>query len=156
MILESTKKEIISILPTKANIDLLSKSIIQDVEDGWQNPLDLLVRIKALESLCEQVRSGVETMALAEMGMHGRRADVLGAKVEQCEVGVKYDFSNCPKWNALSGKEKSLVEERKDRESFLKALSKPIVETDMESGETIEVYPASKTSKTSLKITLGK
>lgn len=82
-----------------------------------------------------------------------------GTKIELAEVGTKYDYSKCEDLTLtdlelkLSGIEKKV----KQRQEFLKTVPvEGLVVTDEQTGETFKVYPPSKTSTSSYKITLAK
>lgn len=80
-----------------------------------------------------------------------------GVKFSLAEVGSVYDFSQCNDWEleALEAKEREAKEEVKIRKEFLKTVpSKGLIVTDRESGDTYTVYPPSKSSKSSFKVSL--
>jgi hypothetical protein len=83
-----------------------------------------------------------------------------GVKFTIAETGTSYDFSNCndPVLVRLEEQAKEAAEKVKQRKEFLKTVDAAIglVITDTESGETVTVYPPSKTSKSSFKISLPK
>jgi len=144
------------VLPTKETIATVAQQVVEKVrEDG--NVLETITCIDAIGDICKKVREGLEADVLDSLQHHPKGiALILGAKIEAAEVGVKYDYSGCPKWAELKAQSDSIAAQIKQREALLKTLSKPMVETDSDSGDTIEVLPPSKTSKSSFKITLGK
>lgn len=80
-----------------------------------------------------------------------------GAKIECCEVGTSYDFSNCndPKLDILEDQLKTITDEVKARKDFLKTV--PLSGMDVYvMDELVTVYPPSKTSTSSFKVTLAK
>jgi hypothetical protein len=143
-----------SIVPSKENIKLLSEKIIQSVKDGEQTPLELAVRLTALEKVCEQVREGISEDVLNELSKYSGKTEIFGAKVERKETGTKYDFSQTSKWVNIKAKEDAIAAERKNLETMLKTI--PGVTQVIEDDEVIELIPAAKTSKTSFAITLSK
>lgn len=81
-----------------------------------------------------------------------------GAKIELVETGTSYDFSKCNDSELLSleaslSKVKENLEKRK---SFLKTVPLSGLDIITEDGEAIKIYPPSKTSTSSYKITLAK
>ena len=86
----------------------------------------------------------------------GKYVSPRGASFELAETGTKYDFSQDKIWTEINSEIQFLEVQRKNRESLLKTLSKPIIETDPLTGETFTVYPAVKSSTSSFKITLSK
>ena len=79
-----------------------------------------------------------------------------GTKIELAEVGTKYDYS-------LTGdlilkeleEQKTILDAKiKERQTFLKAISKPI--EVLFADELVTLYPPAKTSTSSVKITISK
>lgn len=82
-----------------------------------------------------------------------------GAKIECCEVGSSYDFSKCgdAEFEMLESALRSAENSLKERKEFLKRV--PIAGIDVivpYTGEVVHIYPPSKTSTSSYKITLAK
>lgn len=144
------------LLPTKTNAQTLGKLIANDAITGFATPLETWVRLKAIIEACNVALGELESTVIDELSKHPKQqADVLSAEVMQKEEGVRFDYSNDKKWEALKSKVEVIDSEMKEREKFLKGLSKPIVETDMETGESIEVFPPIRTSKTTVRVKLG-
>lgn len=154
---EAEMIDLYSFLPTKANVENTANHLITQIKQGEGNGFEILARMEAVKLFCDQVRSGVEQHLRDELEKYGKEGyKCLEARFELAEVGVKYDYSTDPTWATLKTKLDTIVGEMKDREKLLKTISKPFNETNMETGEVIEVRPANKTSKSSFKITLGK
>lgn len=146
-----------AILPTKGNIQTIARHIIQDVKDGFADPLETAIKVEGIKKVCEAVRDGLEGEVRAELMKYGRDAATkLDAKIEASETGTKYDYSGDIIWCRINDQITPLVEKLKQREAMLKTLTSSITEVDPETGEVIIVSPPNKTSKSSFKITLGK
>lgn len=157
MELQLNKEIVGELLPTKSNIEKISADLIADIKNGWVDPFETLAKLEAIKSMCESVRSGVEDHVRTELEKYGKEGHKsLDASFSLAEVGVKYDYSNDPVWAEKNKELEAIKEILKEQEKFLKALSKPLAETNMESGEVIERIPPAKSSKSSFKITLGK
>ena len=153
----SLEHQILHIEPTKQNIERAANEMVTAIKEEGKDPFELLVRMEAVKSFCEMTRKGLEAYTREELEKYGKEGyKALQAKFELAETGVKYDYSGCPKWSALKEKADAIAKEMKDREALLKALTKPMIETDMETGETIEVLPPIKNSNSSFKISLSK
>lgn len=103
-----------------------------------------------LEYIREQIRLN---------GEKEKMTTARGVKFECAETGTSYDFSNCgdPVLIELEAKAKEAAEKVKERKDFLKAVSKGgEIITDPSTGETSTVFPPTKTSKSSFKISLPK
>ena len=161
--LEITPGQIITI--SKSNVAQFHARMREMIMEGGYGMFEYLETIKFFEKLKEEVFGGqgkegdkaFKSAIIDEIRKYGKEYKTdRGVKFELAETGTKYDFSLDPVWSAIVEKIKPLDEARKQRETFLKALNKAIIETDPETGETFEVYPPSKTSTSSFKVTLGK
>ena len=127
----------------------------QELLSGEYNPLDVELKLKAMEETIKQLRSDEEIRAfvLSEAEKYGKSFEWRGAKMSIREVGVKYDYaaSGDSEWALLDAQIKELTDKKKAREKFLQAI--PDMGTvSPETGETI--YRPAKTSTTSIAVTL--
>lgn len=135
-------------------------SVIESVKSGNVNPLELHCNMKAMTEIVGSINKFPEykeaIMEQAEK-YDGKTFEYGHAKITIKEVGVNYDFSECNdlEYNELKTQFDELQAKVKDREKFLKAMPKKQVLIDEETGETYEVFPAVKTSTTSLSVTLN-
>jgi len=154
-------KQIISVgtdfLPTKQNISDLSDNIAELATNGEIDVLKTAVQLEAIKKACEQAREKMEEAVLAELQKHGRKAVVLGAKVDEKEVGTKWDYSGSEAWRKAKEEEDKAAAKRKAVEAIAKNIPAETESTytDTDTGETLSVVRGSKTSKTSFTITLG-
>lgn len=147
----------VTMMPTKSNIESSANNLITAIKEGNGNPFEILARMEAVKSFCEAVRDGVNDFVRTELERYGKEGHKsLLAKFELAEVGTKYHFEKDVVWSALNSDMEKIKEKMKEQEKFLKALSKPLNEADMDSGEIKERIPPYKTSKSSFKITLAK
>lgn len=100
----------------------------------------------------------IKDKAIDEFKKYGEKHIKRGCcKIEECETGVVYDFSNDPVWVEISEEEKKITELRKRREDFLKKIDPVkgyIIDVDEDTGEMRKIYAPLKTSTTSIKITI--
>lgn len=146
-----------SLLPSKSNADNLGKAIAADCKNGFANTLETVTRLRAVMLSCEVALAELEPDIISEVTKYGKEgAAILGARIEPMEGGVKYQYAKAgdPKWEALKLAADEAAAALKDRETFLKALKKPMDEIDMETGETAHIVPPPKTSKSTYKVTL--
>lgn len=147
--------------------DLMSR-----IENGDVDPLKIHVQFKCIEDIINKMtstdektnRDGVE-IAKKFKGLLLEKAQAYGEKkfsfmnssIEIKEVGTKYDFSKCEdqELNALLAQKAELDAKLKARQDMLKTVSpKGMIVTDPESGETYTIYPPSKSSTTSIAVSL--
>ena len=141
---------------SKSQAQTFAQEIIDQVESGSIDSLEVHIRCKALITALGQVIESIETTTLAEAEKHGKSFDFKSARIEVKELGSKWHFdkSNDSKYFSIKSNIEKLDIERKDRETFLKSLKSKTSILDEETGELIEVFPPYKTSKTGITVTL--
>ena len=122
---------------------------------GDHNPLDIEIRLKAMEELVKQLRGDTETKAavIAEAEKYGKSFEYGGCKISIREGGVKYDYAATgdSEWAILEAQAKEIGEKKKMREKFLQSIP-PAGTVSPETGE--HIYPPAKTSQTTVAVTL--
>jgi hypothetical protein len=148
----------LTVLPSTADeIKRFSSQIINQVKSGEENPLKLLVLLRALESTAETIRKGIEDNILTEVGKYSEKSfEAFGARVEKSEVGVVYDYASCGDrdWFQFKIAEETAGNRRKEREIFLRALREPMDLFEESTGEIYEIRPPLKKSKSGVKVFL--
>jgi hypothetical protein len=144
---------------SKANREELAIQIVEAMDAGELNPLDIHYQVKAMEDFIKVLtgNSRYKDYVLTEGMKHGKSFEFNGSKMEIKETGVKYDYSNCgdQEWSAIEVEINRRKELQKEREKFLKSVPAEGIEiVSNETGEVIKVYPPSKTSTTSIAVTL--
>jgi vacuolar-type H+-ATPase subunit E/Vma4 len=152
--MELQTQEILSLLPTKENIDTLSSLIAYQVKEGEVDPAEAIVKVTAMEQVCKAVRSKIEEDVLDKLGLYNGKYTYNGAKIERAEVGTSYDYSHDSRWNELKSIADAANKQLKEHEEALKKIPSGKLLVCDDNGETF-VGPA-KSSKTSFKITLSK
>lgn len=144
--------------PTKTNISEQAARMVQIVNDGEINPIDAAVKAKAIIASCEEFLSQINDAVVNEVSKYGKSTSALGAKVEVKETGVKYDFTGSEAWNKIKSQEDRIAEKRKQVEAIAKNCpsGSEVQWTDTDTGETLSIQVAAKSSKTSFAITIAK
>lgn len=136
-------------------LDLIGK-----IEQGEVDPLKIHLQVKAMEDIIKLLNDNTiyKKSILEAAQSYGEKSFTFqNAKVEIKEVGVKYDFSKTGDtvWEMLDASLLSAKNSVKQREDFLKTVpSKGIQVLDELTGEMITIYPPSKSSTTSIAVTL--
>ncbi len=156
----------------KSDRSIMVGQIMDAIEGGGIDPLLVHVQIKCMEEMIFQLTSTDEKKnkdgyhvavkykkAILEAAQKyaEKSFSFMNAKIEQKEVGTKYDWSKCedPVLTGLLDKQVVIDAEVKKRQEFLKTVSpKGMVVTDEDTGETFKVYPPSKSSTTSIAVSL--
>ncbi|HEY0059038.1 MAG TPA: hypothetical protein VGB56_07870 [Flavisolibacter sp.] len=88
-----------------------------------------------------------------ELAKHGGRlVTQSGAKIEMCEAGVQYDYSQDASWREVTQQIEALTAEKKKIEENLRKIAPGRIAVDHETGEVFE--GALKRSKSTYRITL--
>lgn len=148
----------LTVLPSTADeVKRFSTQIINQVKSGEENPLKLLVLLRALESTAETIRKGIEGEIMTEVSKYSEKSfEAYGARIEPGEVGVSYGYEETGdrEWFKFKTTEEGATARRKEREIFLRALREPMTILDEETGEVYEIRPPLKKSKSGVKVFL--
>ena len=144
---------------SKATRSEMAAAIINNVSEGVTDPLQVHYHLKCLEDLIKQVTASdrFRDALITEAVKYGKFFDFKNSRMDVKEVGTKYDFTVCndPEWNELNGQMEAIKFKMKHREATLKTL--PISGMDIvspETGEVTKIYPPTKSSTTSISVTL--
>lgn len=144
---------------TKNQIKIIAQNSITELIDSGRI-LEAVEALSIMEKFIEEVRGSKEFLESVrdEVAKNGKEiVNNTGAKIELAETGVKYDFSKCcdpllPQLQAKFETAKKMLDERKN---YLKNLPYSGVDVLIED-EIVKLYPPSKSSTSSYKITLAK
>jgi hypothetical protein len=147
------------LMPTKASeVARFASQIIQAVQNGNANPLEVKVMMRALRAVAEEVEEEIDENAVTEAGKYAEKTiEMYGARIEKAEVGVSYDYatSGFSEWELLDAELKGLTERRKEKETFLRALKEPMEILNKDTGVWETIRPPQKKSKTGIKVYLA-
>lgn len=143
---------------SKEGIEQFVNQVVNEVQDGTYNPLQLKIFLKAIQKSCEEIEKKISDLCTAEADKYGQRSfEVMGAKVELAELGTKYDFSKCnhPALPLLESNIKKMGDKKKEIETMLKTVKESMVICNEDTGgESVEICPPTKSSISGIKITL--
>jgi len=149
-------------------------SFVQDVVERMRNeevePLKVHLQIKAMEEIITSLTSTDEkknknfalaidykTMLLDAAEKNGKKFTLHNAEFSIKEVGTVYDWSKCedPELVELLASQEALKEKIKAKQDFLKNVPVSGLSILVEAtGEMVTVYPPSKSSTTSVAVSL--
>lgn len=135
--------------------DLADQSVNDVLEEG--NVFKVAEALAAMEEFAKNLRKDERFVQFLRDELskhHGRLVTASGAKIELCEAGVSYDYSNNGEWKELDEQIKILTEQRKAVEEKLRTLAPGRMAVDPETGEVIE--GPMKSSKSTYRITLSR
>lgn len=135
--------------------DLAEQSVDNVLEEG--NVFQIAEAIAVMDEFVKQVRKDERFISFLRDELakhHGFYRTASGAKIEMCEAGVEYDYSNDGAWRMLDEEIKILLEQKKALEEQLRQMGPGRIAVDPETGEVRE--GPLKTSKSTYRITLAK
>ncbi len=154
---------------TKDQRSLFIKSLLESIDNGEAEPLKVHLQLKAIEDIISQLTCLDEKKnknvdfakkyrkALLESAeKYGKKFELFNAEFSVKETGSRYDFSKCNDNDLLElyKQQEELKSKIKAKEDFLKTLpTEGLVKVDNQ-GEVYSIYPPSKSSTTSVTVTL--
>jgi len=141
----------------KKALEKFANSIIQDVKEGRENPLEIHLLIKKYEFVLDLIKHVIKENVNTEVAKYGEKSFEYGsAHIHYTPTATSYDFTVCKDnyWNEKTNQIAFCKMEIKIREDFLKTLKEPITVVDPETGETNTIYPPHKGQVHGLKVTL--
>ena len=92
---------------TKSGIKLYAENALNDILDGYINPLEAKVKLSAMKSVIEAIEKSEEfrnaVINEAEKYHKEELKDLYNSSIQIKETGVKWDYSNCnhPQYDRL-------------------------------------------------------
>jgi hypothetical protein len=147
---------------SKLEISIQAENAVNNIlENG--DPLKVAESLSAIDEFVSCIRKNPKLIGYVrlELAKHPKEKFQLstGTKIESAETGTKYCFDLCgdSEWETMVSQRDALNTHIKEREAFLKTVpAKGLIVTDAMTGETVTIYPPSKSSTSSFKITLAK
>lgn len=138
-------------------IQFFATSIINEVKDGNESPLRVLIQLRAMEKASKQILEGIKDEILTAAEKYpGKEFELYGNKLSKEELGTKYDYSTCGDtiYERLQT-DFSTAKDRLDvRCAFLRGLKEPMTVVDEMTGEVVTIRPPQKTSTTGVKVSI--
>jgi len=141
---------------SKEGIKRYVDQVVGEIKNGVMNPLLAKLYIKSLQKSLEEIEKQISDDVMEEARKYEKSFEFHGARIEQAELGTKYDFGNCKDvvWDVLTKQIADLSEKRKEREAMLKTIKEPMTIVDEVTSETWTINPPIKSSTTGIKVTI--
>lgn len=129
----------IDVSPSKLldlNKDYISQYVEQarvNLSEGYSDALKLFITAKKGQELFTQLEKTIRPYAEQETRLSkGEVYKKFGCEITERVTGASYDFTACNDeiWNDLTAQINILNDATKEREKFLKALTKPVADTE--------------------------
>jgi hypothetical protein len=145
---------------SKTLVKQTAQSLIDEAAQGNIDTLSTLAHIEFMSQVIEMAKEELRSKAVAELDLYGPEAKSgvvkHGVTFKHKEAGVRYNFENTPSWKEIKEREDVIGSERKALEEQLKMIKSKQTMLDEFTGELKELYPAIKSSKTTVEISLSK
>lgn len=152
----------LQLLTDTRSISEYAREAVTAITEGQVDPLTAFVNINKIKKVIEEVGKNpdVSRILIDHIEMRGvNREMIVGdCKAQVCEAGVTYDFSECGDQQLadLYAEADALKERIKARENFLKGIDGHTTIIDESTGTILTLYPPSRSSKTTVKLTFKK
>lgn len=141
----------------KSYIGDIVKGATASVVNGEYDAVKALVLAKKGQELFGQLEKAIRPIAEDKMILaKGETYKAFDTEIISGETGVKFDFTHCedPEWDELKGCEELISSQLKERETFLKTVTKSITLVKEDSGEVYEIKPPVRSGKMGLKLSI--
>jgi len=143
---------------TKAERASFVSDVVTRLNEGVADAIKVHLQVKAMEDVVKSLNDNKEYKALVldAAEKNGKKFTYQNAEFSIKEVGTKYDYSNCGDTilSADQAQLDELSEKVKSRQKFLQMIDVAGLDIITEDGEAVKVYPPSKTSTTSVAVSL--
>jgi hypothetical protein len=141
---------------TKREIEVLAnQSVTVLLEEG--NVFQVAEALASMEEFAKAVRKNedyIEFLREELFKNNGRLLTPSGAKIEICEAGISYDYSQNAEWNEINEQVNYWQTRKKQLEEKLRRIAPGKINVDPETGEVLE--GVNKTSRSTYRITLAR
>lgn len=145
---------------SKSQLKIMADMSLQEIFENGKI-IEAAEALSVMENFIKELRGNKQFTDYVrdEISKNGKQLETNSAKIELAETGVKYNFDNCGDviFEQLSQQLESIEADLKDRKEFLKTV--PVSGLSImneQTGELTTIYPPSKSSTSTYKITLKK
>ncbi len=141
--------------PTKEGCANFAAKIINDIEDGKINPLNVKLLCKTMEEISEKINEGTKEHQKREAAKYGDKPFAyFGSEMHFTATKTEYDYTMCndPELSDMQKELKALQDRVKARQEFLKKIQDE--EVVVIHGEAVTLYAPSKRQWHGVKTTL--
>jgi hypothetical protein len=145
---------------SKSQLKIMADMSLKEIFDNGR-AIEAAEALSVMENFIKELRSNKQFSDYVrdEISKNGKQIETQSAKLELAETGVKYNFDNCGDalYQQLEQQLQSIEADLKDRKEFLKTVPlSGLSIINEQTGEVCMIYPPSKQSTSTYKITLKK
>jgi len=139
----------------KQALSEMVSSYLKELAFNGGEPLKDLALCRKYIFLLEELEKGIKDYVIKELEKEDNsEALILGTSMKIVESGVKYDYSASKPWLEQKAKIDEETKKLKDIEGIAKSLKSKMTVVDEVTGETYEYFPPSKSSSTSIRVSI--
>lgn len=139
----------------KSGLSDIVSSYLKELAFNGGEPLNDLALCRKYIFILEELEKGLKDYVIAELEKQDNsEALILGTNMKIVETGVKYDYSASKSWIEQKAKVDEEAKKLKEIEGIAKSLKSKMTVVDEITGETYEYFPPSKSSSTSIRVTI--
>jgi len=139
----------------KQALSEMVSSYLKELAFNGGEPLSDLALCRKYIFLLEELEKGIKDYVIKELEKEDNsEALILGTSMKIVESGVKYDYSASKPWLEQKAKIDEETKKLKDIEGIAKSLKSKMTVVDEVTGETYEYFPPSKSSSTSIRVSI--
>jgi len=139
----------------KAEMSSMVNLYLENIAFNGGTPIKDLILIRKFLYVLGEMDKGISSYAMSELKDYDNsEVEMFGSNLKEVESGVKYDFSATSAWVAQKKKVEDETTKLKEIETFIKGCKSKTNIVDDTTGEIFEYFPASKTSSSSIRVTL--
>ena len=145
---------------SKSQLKIMADMSLKEIFDNGR-AIEAAEALSVMENFIKELRANKQFSDYVrdEIAKNGKQIETQSAKLELAETGVKYNFDNCGDaiYQQLEQQLQSVEADLKDRKEFLKTVPlSGLSIINEQTGEVSTIYPPSKSSTSTYKITLKK
>ena len=157
--MEITTQGILSLFETtKLQRSIFVTDVLNRIYNGTADPIKVHLQLKAMEEIVKTLNNdpNYKEHLLDAVSKEGKKFVKFNAEFSIKEMGTKYDYSQCGDTDLLAMLQsiETISEAVKERQTFLKGIPAAGVQQIDANGEVITLYPPTKTSSTTVAVSL--
>ena len=157
--MEITTQGILSLFETtKQERNTFTADVMERIENGTADPVKVHLQLKCMEEIVKSLTSNesYKTHLIDAAEKNGKKFMAFNAEFSVKEMGTRYDYSKCGDADLLAMLEsiETITAAVKERQEYLKKIPAAGVQQIDANGEVITLFPPSKTSTTTVAVSL--
>jgi hypothetical protein len=143
--LPDNPSSLMNLMPSTGDqVNSFAQGIIRAVKDGEENPLNVMLQIRAMSKAFEVIKEKINENVITEADKYpGTTFTYRGVELAKGDVKTEYDYetSGDTIWEQRKADFDAAKARLSERESFLKGLKEPMTIVDELTGEIVTIRP---------------